>query len=178
MTMNDGCLVRSGRAGEGVPERSEGERSEPERSAGTPSPARASTPAATEKEHPDPEVLAKASRRRFTGAYKLRIVRAADACPAPGQVGALLRREGLYSSHLTAWRQLRDRGALQALHARRRGRKVVKPDPLARRVAELARVNQGLEHRLQQAQTIIEFQKKVSELLGIPLTNPGRSERV
>jgi len=115
---------------------------------------------------PDPEVPAKAKRRRFSAQYKLEILREADTCTQPGEIGALLRREGLYSSHLVDWRRQRDAGALQAL-ARRRGRARV--DPATGELARLRRDNQRLQTRLDQAQRIIEIQGKVSELLGIPL---------
>lgn len=121
---------------------------------------------------PDPEVSERAARRRFTAEYKLRVLREADACGGPGELGALLRREGLYSSHLTTWRRQREQGSLAALRPKKRGRPGVPPSPLARRVAELERENIRLTHRLQQAETIIEVQKKVSEILGIPL-KPG-----
>ena len=115
---------------------------------------------------PDPEVGAKAKRRRFSAEYKLAILREADTCTQPGEIGALLRREGLYSSHLVDWRRQRDAGALQAL-ARRRGR--APADPVNAEVERLRRDNQRLAAKLDQAQRIIEIQGKVSELLGIPL---------
>ena len=115
---------------------------------------------------PDPEVGAKAKRRRFSAEYKLAILREADTCTQPGEIGALLRREALYSSHLVHWRRQRDAGALQAL-ARRRGR--APADPVNAEVERLRRDNQRLAARLDQAQRIIEIQGKVSELLGIPL---------
>ena len=115
---------------------------------------------------PDPEVGAKAKRRRFSAEYKLAVLREADSCTRPGEIGALLRREGLYSSHLVDWRRQRDAGALQAL-ARRRGR--APTDQVNAEVARLRRDNQRLAAKLDQAQRIIEIQGKVSELLGIPL---------
>jgi transposase-like protein len=121
---------------------------------------------------PDPEVRERAARRRFPAEYKLRIVREADACTSPGDLGALLRREGLYSSHLTTWRRQRDAGALSGLSPKKRGRRAAVTAPLARRVAELERDKAKLEHRLKQAETIIEVQKKISEILGIPLKTP------
>jgi transposase len=126
---------------------------------------------------PDPEVAEKPQRRRFTVEYKVRILREADACAEPGEIGALLRREGLYSSHLTEWRRQREQGALAALAPRKRGRRGAPPHPLARRVSELERENTRLQRRLQQAEVIIEVQKKVAELLGIPLNPPGSDER-
>lgn len=118
---------------------------------------------------PDPEVDSRPQRRQFTAEYKLRVLREADAC-APGELGALLRREGLYSSHLTKWRRQRERGELAALAPQKRGRKPHQPDPAAERIAALERENARLRQRLQQAEKIIEVQKKVSEILGIPLT--------
>ena len=108
-------------------------------------------------------------RRRFTAEYKLRILREADRSTEPGQLGALLRREGLYSSHLTTWRQQRDTGALAGLRPKRRGRKPRASDPLIAENQRLQRENQRLAKKLRQAETIIEVQKKLSEVLGIPL---------
>ena len=154
------------------PERSSGSRSETERSVGDElSNAAASAGPGVVATKPGPEVSARPSRRRFAGAYKLEILQQAGACKEPGEVGALLRREGLYSSHLSAWRRQRDRGALRELSARKRGRRPEPPNPLAARVAELAREKRKLERRLHRAETIIEIQKKTSELLGIPLKN-------
>jgi transposase-like protein len=115
----------------------------------------------------DPEVAERAARRRFTAEYKLGILRQADACAGTGELGALLRREGLYSSHLTMWRRQREQGSLAALTPKKRGRLAVPPSPLARRVAELERENTRLSQRLQQAETIIAVQKKLSEALGL-----------
>lgn len=115
---------------------------------------------------PDPEVVVKAQRRRFSNGYKLRLLAEADQS-AEGEVGALLRREGLYSSHLTTWRQQRERGELQSLTAKKRGRL---PDLQAAEVARLRQENERLQVRLQQAEIIIEVQKKVSQLLGSALT--------
>lgn len=124
---------------------------------------------------PDPEVMEKKPRRVFTAAYKLRILEEADACSKPGEIGALLRREGLYSSNLTTWRRQRDEGLLGALAPRKRGRKATPVNPLARRVAELERENQQLRERIKKAQSIIEVQKKISELMGIPETGGDNS---
>lgn len=125
---------------------------------------------------PDPEVVEQASRRRFTAKYKLQVLEEADRC-APGEIGALLRREGLYSSHLTTWRRQREAGALAALTPRQRGRKGHAVDAQGTRVVELEREVERLRQRLLQAETIIEVQKKVSLLLGIdpsPLASAGR----
>ncbi len=114
-----------------------------------------------------PEVAEKAKRRRFDAAYKLRVLDEAERCTEPGQLGELLRREGLYSSHLTTWRKQRDEGALQALGPKKRGRKSKRKDAQALEIQRLQRENQRLAERLRQAETIIEVQKKVSEMLGI-----------
>ena len=115
---------------------------------------------------PDPEVPAKARRRRFTAKYKLRILAKADRCSKPGDVGKLLRQEGLYSSLLSRWREQREAGALAALRPKKRGRKPRPVDPQAKRVAELERENARLRQKLEKAETIIEVQKKLSLLLG------------
>jgi len=115
---------------------------------------------------PDPEVLEKARRRRFSAAYKLEVLQEADACSEPGEIGALLRREGLYSSLLSKWRQQREEGALEGLRPKKRGRKARPRNPLARRVAELERDNERLRKKLEQAETIIDVQKKLSRILG------------
>ena len=115
---------------------------------------------------PDPEVPAKPERRRFTAEYRLRILKDADACKKPGELGALLRREGLYSSLLTNWRRQRDDGALRELRGRRRG---PTPRPVDPRVKQLEAENRRLHRKLQRAETIITLQKKVAEILGIPL---------
>ena len=115
----------------------------------------------------DPEVLERPQRRRFTAKYKLQVLQQADACTAQGEIGALLRREGLYSSHLSSWRRLRESGALAGLTPRKRGRKADPDKQQIRRMAELERENQRLRERLAQAETIIDVQKKVSSLLGI-----------
>ena len=117
---------------------------------------------------PDPEVPAKAQRRRFPAEYRLRILTQADACKKPGELGALLRREGLYSSLLTNWRRQREQGAWQDMRGRRRGPKPRPGDP---RVKQLEAENRRLQRKLQRAETIITLQKKVAEILGIPL-NP------
>ncbi len=117
------------------------------------------------KPEPDPEVPEKAQRRRFSAAYKLRVLAAAEACSQPGEIGALLRREGLYSSHLSKWRRQRDAGALEGLRPRKRGRKPRPVDPQAKRIAQLQRENERLRRKLEQAETIIDVQKKLSRML-------------
>jgi transposase-like protein len=124
----------------------------------------------------DPEVPEKARRRRFTAEYKLRVLQEADACSEPGEIGALLRREGLYSSHLVVWRRQRSDGTLEGLRPRKRGRKAQPTNPLAKKVAELERENKRLERRLKQAEMIIDVQKKVSQILGTPLSEESENE--
>jgi transposase-like protein len=120
------------------------------------------------------EVVAKAARRRFTAAEKLRVLREADGCTKPGELSALLRREGLYSSHLAAWRAARRRGELAGLASRARGPKAKPGDPRDRKIAELERETRRLQARLERAEGLIEVQKKVSQLLGIPLASDGK----
>jgi len=122
----------------------------------------------SEEKPPDPEVEPRPKRRQFTIDYKLRILKEADACKEPGEIGALLRREGLYSSHLVLWRRQREQAASTQLKSRKRGPKGKVQDP---RVKQLERDKARLERRLKRAETIIEIQKKVHELLGIPLKN-------
>ena len=116
---------------------------------------------------PSAAVPEKPKRRTFTPEYKARVVEEADACTKHGEIGALLRREGLYFSHLVDWRQEYRTGAMEGLAKRRRGPKG--KDPLVKEKEALQRKVAQLEHRLWQAERIIEVQKKVSELLGIPL---------
>ena len=113
---------------------------------------------------PDPEFVPKAKRRQFTAEYKLHILEEADHCTERGQIGELLRREGLYSSHLCTWRQQQAQGQLEALAPKKRGRK---PDPSATELARLRRENERMRTQLGQAQIIIEVQKKLSRLLGL-----------
>jgi len=125
---------------------------------------------------PDPQVRQMPLRRRFTADYKLRVLEQADRCASPGEIGALLRREGLYSSHLVTWRRGRKEGSLKALSAGKRGPKSETRSPLVDEVEKLRRENQRLRDRLFQAETIIEVQKKVSLLLASPLPqSSGRS---
>jgi transposase-like protein len=116
---------------------------------------------------PDPEVPEKKRRRKFTAKYKLSILSEADLCTEPGQIGTLLRREGLYSSNLTTWRRQKEEGLLDALSPKKRGRKKKPANPLADRVARLEKDNRRLQQKLKQAELIIEAQKKMSEILGI-----------
>jgi len=141
----------------GEPERRDDERSETSRSGGSPTIERAIAPVP-----PDPEVRARHARRRFTTAYKLEMLRKAEACTRHGELGALLRKEGLYSSHLITWRQQRERG----LTPKKRGPKAVPVDP---RLKKLEQENRRLTTRLQKAEALLDFQKKVAALLQIPL---------
>ena len=129
-----------------------------------------------DQEIPNPEVPERPVRRRFTAEYKLRILAEADACSEPGTLGELLRREGLYSSHLTTWRRQRQEGALAGLTPKRRGRKAKPKNPLADENEQLRRENQRLKEHLRQAELIIDVQKKVSEMLNIPLKTPDGEE--
>jgi transposase-like protein len=122
---------------------------------------------------PDPEVVPKAKRRQFTAKYKLRILEEADRCTERGQIGEMLRREGLYSSHLSKWRQQRARGQLQGLSPKKRGRSV--QDPSAAELAQLRRENERLRAKLEQAEIIIEVQKKLAGLLGLS-TDESKSD--
>jgi transposase-like protein len=115
------------------------------------------------------EVLAKASRRRFTAEYKRQILREADACTTPGALGALLRREGLYSSNLTTWRAQRERGELAGLTPKQRGPAPKPKNPLAAKVAALERAVSREKARADRAEALVALQKKVAELLGTPL---------
>ena len=117
------------------------------------------------------EVVPKAKRRTFSAAYKQQILQAADACRQAGQLGALLRREGLYSSHLTTWRRQRDRGELGT---KKRGKPA---DPQAQEVARLKRQNARLQAQLAQAETIIAVQKKLCDLLGLPVADSPRADK-
>ena len=141
-------------------ERRVGERSEPPRSEAGSSAA----PDAPTQVRPRP------TRRNFSAEYKLDVLRQVDACRVPGEIGAVLRREGLYFGHLSKWRAQRRLGALAALTERRRGPKP--PAPEAREVAKLRRENARLLRELAKANLCLEIQKKVSEMLGIPLNPP------
>lgn len=149
----------------GDPKRSEGSRSEPSRSEGAPT-LRA-TPSTPPPHAPDPEVPEKATRRRYTTEFKLRILEAADACTAPGEIGALLRREGIYSSLLTNWRRERASGELDALSPKKRGRKP-KHTPLELENEKLRKEHAKVLERLRKAELIIHVQKKVLRILEIP----------
>ena len=128
-----------------------------------------STGVNTPRPAPDPEVVAKPKRRQFTAAYRLRILEEAERCGGSGEVGQLLRREGLYSSHLTSWRKSRREGALKGLASKKRGVKPMERNPLDSKVRELEAKVARLEKELHQAHTILDVQEKVAGLLGFNL---------
>jgi transposase len=144
------------------PERSEGDRSATDVNAGA--------------AHPDPEVVAQAKRRRFTAEYKQSILTKADQAKGSGGIGALLRREGLYSSLLTTWRREREAGVRQALAPQKRGPKS-KRDPVAEHVQKLQRDNERLTEQLRKAEIVIDVQKKVAALLGWPIATPDPEQK-
>ena len=118
----------------------------------------------------------RASRRRYKAEYKLRILKEAEKCTKHGELGALLRREGLYSSHLKTWKKQRDEGTLQGLAPKKRGRKAKPKNPLDEEVQRLRRDNERLKLQLQQAETIIDVQKKLSQMLRSPLNTLDMNE--
>lgn len=148
--------MKEGLFNRGTPEASVGERSEPKGAAGVPG-------------TPDPEVPEKATRRKFSAEYKVRILQLAESCSDPGSLGRLLRKEGLYSSNLTTWRQQRDLGMLKGLQPTKRGRKAIERNPLLPELDKLRKENERLQKRLKRAELIIEVQKKVSQMLGVDL---------
>jgi len=117
---------------------------------------------------PNPEVPEKASRRSYTAEYKRRIIREAEACKEQKQIGALLRREGLYFSNLVTWRYQAEKGTLDALSSKKRGPKDRKPDPSVRRIAEQEKEIQKLRAMLRKAELIIDAQKKIAEIFQLP----------
>jgi transposase-like protein len=122
------------------------------------------------------EVVAKATRRRFSAEYKVKILRAAEACTKPGEIGALLRREGLYASNITTWRAQQRKGALAGLAQKKRGPAPAEKNPLAATVAVQAQAIVRLTARAERAEALVALQKKVSEILGIALTRPGEPD--
>ena len=152
-------------------ERREGERSETERSAAAGKAGANQRPV----RRPNPEVVAKPKRRIFTAAYKQRILNEADGARQSGTIGALLRREGLYSSHLVTWRRERAGGILEALTPRKRGPKS-KRHPLEEENQKLRRQNELLTEELRKAEIVIDVQKKVAALLGRPILTPDPEE--
>jgi transposase len=145
-------------------------RREPERSDGDRSATGGNT-AAIPRVHPDPEVVAQAKRRRFTAEYKQRILTEVDQAKGSGGIGALLRREGLYSSLLATWRGERKAGIVLALTPHKRGPKS-KRDPVQEEIALLRRDNERLAEQLRKAEIVIDVQKKVAALLGWPIATP------
>jgi len=156
-----------------APERSEGERSETSWSGGATIPMAAT--ASKDSGVADPEVSSKAVRRRFTATYKRRILQEADQC-GPGGIAALLRREGLYSSHLNTWRKQRETGEVAGLEPRKRGKKPVPRNPLTAENERQRREIVRLQKRLRQAETIIDVQKKLCDLLGLTVPPIEQSE--
>ena len=154
-------------------ERREAERSEADRSAAA---GKAVAPEPPAPLRPDPEVIADAKRRTFTAEYKQRILAEADAATAPGAIGALQRREGLYSSHLVTWRRERQAGILKGLTPHKRGPKS-KRNPQEEEMQKLRRENQRLTEELRKAAIVIEVQKKVGALLGWPLPKADPEEK-
>ena len=126
-------------------------------------------------DNPDPEVVPKAERRKFSAEYKVRILEEADRCTERGEIGALLRREGLYSSHLSTWRRQRDQGILSGLSPKKRGRKG--KDDLEKELVELRREKKRLQARLDEAEMIIDVQKKLSRLLGLATEENGAGKQ-
>jgi transposase len=153
-----------------APELREGERSETFQNGGASIPTMAPVAGIV-----DPEVESKARRRQYSAAYKQRILDEADN-GGPGAVASLLRREGLYSSHLTAWRKQRESGELAGLEPRRRGKKPAPKNPLAREVHRLDLENRRLQKRLRQAEIIIDVQKKLCDVLGLTVPPIEQSE--
>lgn len=162
-----------GRAGLALEAR-EGERSEPGRAGGA-SPA-AGEPVGSRDGTPDPEVPAKRKFRRYTAAYKLKVLREVDLCTQPGETGSLLRREGLYSSLLSSWRRQREAGQLDGLAGKKRGHRGASSDKQSAEIKRLLRETQHLARKLRQAELVIDIQKKASELLGIRLNSPDNDE--
>jgi transposase-like protein len=155
-------------------ERREAERGEAARSAAA---GKTVAPEAPALPRPDPEVVANAKRRTFTAEYKLRILAEADAAAAqPGAIGALQRREGLYSSHLVTWRRERQTGILKGLTPHKRGPKS-KRNPQEEEMQKLRRENQRLTEQLRKAEIVIDVQKKVGALLGWPLPKADPEEK-
>lgn len=151
-----------------APEWREGERSETSRNGGASTPTAAAAPA-------NPEVSAKAERRKFSAAYKRSILAEADR-GGPGAVAGILRREGLYSSHLTTWRRQRESGEIAGLEPRKRGKKPAPKNPLTCEMRRLERENRRLHKRLRQAEIIIDVQKKLCDVLGLTVPPIEQSE--
>ena len=128
-----------------------------------------------EKSTPSTEVVTKPQKRHYTAEYKLRILQETEACSRPGEIGAILRREGLYSQLLAKWRDQRAMGSLAGLSQHRRGPKV---DPQAKEIERLRRENKRLLEKLKRAELIMDVQKKVAQMLGVTLENNNLDEEV
>lgn len=126
---------------------------------------------------PDPEVVEKSKRRKFTAKYKLKILKEVDSMTEPGEFGALLRREGLYHSNIATWKWQREKGELEGLKGKKRGPKEKSSKELERKLDKLERENKRLKKRLEKAEMIIDVQKKISEICGIPLKEVEREEK-
>lgn len=159
--MKHNVLVLGSSSGAAPAERREAERSEADRSAAGAAP---DAPAAAHPARPDPEVVVDAKRRTFTAEYKQRVLAAADGAPPHGGIGAVLRREGLYSSHLVTWRRERQAGVLKGLTPRPRGPKATR-SPQDEEIRQLRETNQRLTEELRKAAIVIDVQKKVAALL-------------
>lgn len=170
--MKPNVVVLGSSSGVAPAERREAERSEADRSGAgaTPDARAAGTPG-----RPDPEVVVDAKRRTFTAEYKWRVLAAADAAVGRGEIGALLRREGLYSSHLVTWRRERQAGILKGLTPRRRGPKPTR-SPQDDEIRRLREANERLTEELRKAQIVIDVQKKVAALLGEGKGSSGPKE--
>lgn len=153
---------------ERAPETEEGERSSPSEGGGARSGGGSGSV-------PDPELSEKARRRTYPASYKRQVLEEVDRCKAPGEIGALLRREGLYSSLLTTWRRQRERGSLEGPGVKR-GRKPTPRDELLAELKRVRREKAQLERNLKRAELILDIQKKASEMLGIPLNTPQLDE--
>ena len=125
---------------------------------------------------PSPEVSERASRKKFTAKYKLRILNEIDSASQRGEVGSILRREGLYSSNISSWRKQRKRGELEGLSPGKRGPKSAKPDPKDKQIKELERQNRKLQRKLARANLLIDIQKKISEIMEIPMAEVKEEE--
>ena len=169
--------MEKGEGGLVAPKRRDSERSELSRSGRATSPAAAAGGLQPMRAGSDPEVIDRAARRRYSAAYKKGVLQEADHC-GPGGIAALLRREGLYSSHLTTWRKQRETGEIAGLQPRKRGKKPIVRNPLVGEVARLQRENDGLKKRLKQAETIIDVQKKLCEMLGLPVATVNEDGNV
>lgn len=128
-------------------------------------------------ENRETEVLAKAKRRTFTAEYKRQVLKQADACKEPGEVGSLLRREGLYSSHLVVWRRARDKGELAGLASKKRGPPARQRDDRDRKIVELERENKRLAARAERAEALVELQKKLATVLGLSVVESDEKSK-